>query len=125
MSHGAAANRLRRLVLFDLLRKHDENWCFKCGELIKSAGELSVEHKEPWEGRSTELFWDLNNIAFSHTSCNVPHTRRGGEPKRKTAINGMAWCTGHQRFEPVVNFNAEKARWNGLQHYCKNSRLDR
>jgi hypothetical protein len=62
MSHGAASSRLRKMILFEQLRKHGENICFKCSELIESPDFLSIEHKQPWEGRSTELFWDLSNI---------------------------------------------------------------
>ncbi len=48
MPHGAAGNRLRKLILFDLLRRHGENVCFKCSEKIETAEELSIEHKQPW-----------------------------------------------------------------------------
>ena len=44
----------------------NEDICFKCKSKIKIVEELSIEHKLPWEGISIELFWDLDNIAFSH-----------------------------------------------------------
>ena len=66
MPHGTACNRLRKMVLFNLLQRHGENICFKCSETIEHADDLSIEHKEPWEGVSVELFWSLENIAFSH-----------------------------------------------------------
>lgn len=87
MPHGTAANRLRKLILFDLLKRHNENLCFKCGELIETAEELSIEHKQAWENVSVELFWDLDNIAFSHLTCNRPHTYRVGELIHGT-VNG-------------------------------------
>ena len=68
--HGTACKRLRKMVLFDLLRRHGENVCFKCAGVIEIAEELSIEHKQPWEGISIELFWSLENIAFSHLRCN-------------------------------------------------------
>ena len=39
---------------------------------IKTVEGLSIEHKTPWLDRENakELFWDLDNIAFSHLSCN-------------------------------------------------------
>ncbi|SRR5216683_2767220 len=125
MSHGAAANRLRKMVLFDLLQRHEENYCFKCGGVIGCSNDLSLEHKEPWEGRSAKLFWDLGNIAFSHTDCNMPHIYRGGTPKRKVAPEGMSWCSPHRRFEPIENFFKNAAKWNGLAEYCKESRPER
>ena len=75
MSHGTAHNRLRKLVLFDVLKRHKENICFRCGKEIEQIDELSIEHKVPWERRDNpELFWDLNNVTFSHMACNKPHS---------------------------------------------------
>lgn len=77
MSLGTATGRLRKLLLFRQLKKHNENICSRCGKSIELVEELSTEHTKPWEGRSAELFWDLDNVAFSHTRCNVPfaHTK--------------------------------------------------
>lgn len=72
MPHGTASNRLRKNILFNLLKKHGENVCFKCSEVIDKVEDLSIEHKKPWEGISADLFWDLDNIAFSHMFCNRP-----------------------------------------------------
>ena len=69
MPHGTATNRLRKRVMFSLLEKHGENTCFKCSKKIETADELSLEHKQPWEGVSVELFWSLENIAFSPSSA--------------------------------------------------------
>jgi hypothetical protein len=77
MPHGTAANRLRKIVLFHVLQKHKENVCFKCGQLIESVDELSLEHKKPWEGRDSNLFWDVDNITFSHRLCNKQHVFHG------------------------------------------------
>ena len=118
MSHGAATNKLRKNILFDFLICLQENKCFRCGELILSANELSVEHKQPWEGRDTNLFWDLSNVAFSHAICNRPHSFNPG-PQTKVGPEGTAWCCGHQRFEPAGNFWKNKSEKRGLQHYCK------
>lgn len=74
MPFGTACNRLRKVVLFHILVKHDENVCHRCNQKIEDVSELSIEHIEPWEnaGESAKgLFWDVNNIAFSHLHCNV------------------------------------------------------
>jgi hypothetical protein len=73
MPHGTAANRLRKILLFECLRRHNENVCVRCQETIGTVDELSIEHIKPWESVSAELFWDLNNVAFSHMVCNRPH----------------------------------------------------
>lgn len=75
MPIGTANARLRKLVLFDVLQRHGENVCCRCGERIESVEELSLEHKKPWLNVSPELLWDLDNVGFSHARCNQPHTR--------------------------------------------------
>ena len=84
---GTACHKLRKSILFHLLVKLKENVCFKCGSIIDKIDELSIEHKLPWEGRDAKLFWDLENIAFSHLHCNTPHkTRRIYTPEEATRI---------------------------------------
>src|SRR5579864_5926105 len=106
MPHGTAANRLRKLLLFDALKRHAENRCYRCHKLI-----YAVE--------------DLSNVAFSHLRCNVPHSYQGGVPLRKVGPEGTAWCTGCKKFESVEKFCKSETRWNGLQKYCRYSRPDR
>jgi hypothetical protein len=119
MSHGTACNRLRKMVLFDLLRRHGENVCFKCSKEIETAGELSIEHKRPWEGVSVELFWAMENIAFSHLRCNTPHNYRGnGVWRRRVGPEGTAWCRSCKAFLPVAGFSRHSGRWNRLQPWC-------
>jgi hypothetical protein len=117
--HGTACNRLRKLILFNLLRRHSENVCFKCSKLIETADELSVEHKQPWEGISIQLFWDMENIAFSHLRCNKNHRRKGGRADlRKVGPEGTAWCRRCKEFLPISKFSRHKSRWNCLQPWC-------
>jgi hypothetical protein len=91
MPQGTANNRLRKIILFHLLKRLGENYCFKCNELIEVVEDLSIEHKKPWEGISAELYWDLENIAFSHLRCNRPDRPNGGT---RTIIvpKGTIWC---------------------------------
>ncbi len=91
MPHGTATARLRKSILFHLIQKLSENICFKCSEKIEKVEDLSIEHKLPWEGVSVELFWSLDNIAFSHLRCNRPHRYvGGGVSKRKIGEAGTA-----------------------------------
>ena len=117
MSHGTACGRLRKNILFSLLCKLKENVCFKCGKLIERTEDLSIEHKEPWEGRSAELFWDLDNIAFSHLKCNRPHSFNR-EDQKKVGPAGTAWCSGHKQFLPIGNFWKQPANWSGVHRQC-------
>jgi hypothetical protein len=115
------------MILFDLLQRHGENICFKCAKPIGTAHELSIEHKEPWEGVSVELFWDLENIAFSHLRCNKTHRRKGGRADMKKAgPEGTAWCRSCKAFLPIREFGRHSSRWNGLQPWrnrCYKKRL--
>jgi len=78
MPHGTASAILRKSILFAVLKKHSENFCFQCNEEISSVDELSIEHKVPWldSENPTELFFSLDNIAFSHLHCNSSAARR-------------------------------------------------
>lgn len=122
MPHGTAAARLRKLLFFSLLKKHDENFCYRCGNEIIDASELTIDHKEPWEGVNIDLFWDLDNIAFSHQKCNRPHRRKGGGSKKRIfPPDGMAWCAEHRDYLPREKFD-KGGRQDGLRDYCKECR---
>lgn len=121
MPHGTATNRLRKVILFDLLQRHKENICIRCLKTIETVDELSIEHLLPWEGVSAALFWDLKNISFSHVKCNRPHRIPG--PKIATPV-GTAWCSGHQASLPISEFHKCAGQDDGLQKYCKQCRAE-
>jgi hypothetical protein len=77
MSFGKASNRLKKNLLFSLAVRLNLHLCFQCGEEIRSPEEMSVEHKQPWlnSENPVELFFSLDNIAFSHLKCNVAAAR--------------------------------------------------
>lgn len=135
MPHGTANHRLRKNILFHLLLKHGENICVRCEQTIETVDDLSIEHIKPWEAISVELFWDLNNIAFSHIGCNVPHRYNGGNgdyfranpfnQKTKNAPEGQAWCSGHKDYVAVENFHSNTRNFNRVASYCKDCRAER
>lgn len=130
VSFSTANQRLRKMILFRLLRKCGENTCFKCKESIDRIEDLSTEHIKPWEGISVDLFWDLENIAFSHIRCNTPH--RWGNPnfgkefgrhkKTEHAPEGTAWCSGHKDYLLIEAFHSNERNVNGVASYCKECR---
>ena len=73
MPYGTATGRLRKMILFDLLRQFDFDHCFRCDQQIASIDDLSIEHITPWQGADDPkvAFFDLENIAFSHLRCNI------------------------------------------------------
>jgi hypothetical protein len=120
MPYGTASNRLRKMLLFKLLVHVGAHNCFVCGDEIGSVDELSIEHIEPWEGRpdGAEKFWDLDNIAFSHTKCNRPHTQTGGRNKRQ-GPEGTSWCPECQEYLSIDLFSKDSSRWDGCEVICK------
>lgn len=78
MPIGTASHKLRKSIIFNLLKKNNENFCFQCGAEIETEKELSIEHKVPYldSENPVDLFFDLNNIAFSHLNCNIKAARQ-------------------------------------------------
>ena len=87
MPLGTASNRLRKLILFKILKDNGLNICYRCGKPIESADVLSIEHKENWldSDNPKEKFFDLENIGFSHLSCNISCARH--DTNRNTVID--------------------------------------
>jgi hypothetical protein len=136
MPFGTASGRLKKLILFELVCRAGLNICFRCKKQIKVANELSIEHKRPWLNVSPKLFWDLDNIAFSHLKCNIGHGVRKPTSNSLTAnhINaatnrtnskklaapaGKSWCAGHKTYLPVEEFRKDRFRPDGLRVYCQ------
>ena len=110
MPFGTACGKLRKLIMFDLLKELNRNYCFCCNKEIKSVEELSIEHKKPWLNVDVGLFWDLSNIAFSHLHCNC--VRRDGITLRDTVEHGNR-SKGYYhgcKCQPCKDANAEYIR---------------
>jgi len=105
MPYGTAMYRLRKSLMFELVRRLGENVCYRCEAEIEDAAAMTIEHKEPWENRDAALFWDLGNIAFSHSWCNVRILERQEAPhgSRSKYENGGCRCDecrrAHTKFQ--------------------------
>lgn len=119
MPHGTACNKLRKMIMFDLLKQLNKNFCYKCGKSIETIEDLSIEHKKPWLYVDKKLFWDLNNIAFSHLKCNTTDRPRG---LNKECKEGFHWCNGCEKCLPIKYFGKYNGSKSGLKPYCKNCR---
>lgn len=119
MPVGTAQARLRKSILFSLLNKHEENVCYRCNEFITSEKDLSIEHKKAWLDNDVALFWDLENIAFSHLNCNIKDARR----KQVTypPLDGKLWCSGHKDYIDESNFGSGKgnSKTRDVSYYCR------
>jgi len=114
MPFGTACGRLRRIMMFELLRRHNENVCYRCGGLIEGADDLTLEHKQSWQTNGAALFWDVNNIAFSHVRCNI----RDGYVKREI-IDGKLWCPSCSQSLSIECFHRERRERTGYAPRCK------
>lgn len=77
MNPSTASARLLKDILFKFVFETGSDKCFHCGEPI-TRETLSIEHKTPWLDSEDPqgLFFDLENIAFSHLSCNSSAARK-------------------------------------------------
>lgn len=72
MNPSTASNRLVKDLLFKLVCETGRNMCYQCGgELTRET--FSIEHMNPWVDSEDPVknYFDLDNISFSHHSCNV------------------------------------------------------
>src|SRR5215216_5406657 len=123
--YGTAMNRLRKQLMFKYVKLAGDDICYACGERIETVDDLSVEHKEPWVNYEVERFWDLDNIAFSHLRCNIPHVYNGSPGQTwsmKAGPEGTAWCFACEVFLTIDLFNKNRSMWNGkdCDYHVKN-----
>ena len=126
MPWGTANAILRKAILYKYIKLAGDHICYKCKLPIDTVDELSIEHKTPWLYGPNELFWNLDNVAFSHyIVCNKTDRRSIGHDSkisvalRKQGPEGTAWCTMHKVFMPIEKFSKHTKRWNGVRTLCK------
>lgn len=116
MNFSTASGRLRKTIMFHLIEKLDENWCYRCGGKIESADDLSTEHKISWldSDNPKELFFDLENIAFSHKSCNYSNGRRKRGLKHPSQESYKRGCRCNECKE-IEKLRRRKQRKQGIK----------
>jgi hypothetical protein len=131
MSQGKAGGKLYRLLLFYMAKKLGMDICFRCGKRIERLEEFSIDHKKAWLDVDVALFWDLENIAFSHRKCNGAAARKNlvGSPQNlkrftvaRDAPAGKAWCGGCRAYLETVKFDRNRRNPSGYASYCKTCR---
>lgn len=122
INYSTAMNRLRVKIMYYLAYKCNMLDCYRCGKYIESSEQLSVEHKKPWLYNDTSLFWDLENIAFSHKLCNTGNKRYFKlKPKNKKDKGpiGTVWCGSCKKYLEYINFCKDASSWTGFSHTCR------
>ncbi len=73
MPFGTARYRLHKTLLFELTKRLNLDVCYRCKQKIVEESLFSVDHKNPWmqAAKPQKAFFNLDNIAFSHISCNT------------------------------------------------------
>ena len=98
MNPSTASNRLKKELLFSLAKELKVNWCYQCGAEIETAKRMTIEHKTPWLDSDDPVgnFFSLDNIAFSHSSCNYAAARQkeGAPCPSTTAYRKGCRCDG-------------------------------
>jgi hypothetical protein len=91
MSHGSAVHRLRKNLLFDFTKRLELDTCYRCGEKILSVDDFTIEHKTEWLDslNPKELFFDMDNIAFSHVAYNYGYARHKTVRLNATGFRGV------------------------------------
>lgn len=117
MNPSTASGRLVKDLLWDLIKKTDQHHCCKCG-LEMSRDSFSIEHIIPWldSDDPVKLFFDLENISFSHHSCNVSDRRTNvKEYECGTRLKYSRGCRCHD----CVKSNTEYSRAYYTKEYRK------
>jgi hypothetical protein len=118
MNPSTASGRLVKDILWNLIVQTKQDNCCKCNEQM-TRETFSIEHVKPWLDSDDPigLYFDLNNISFSHLSCNVADARKS-----------EAVCGTYSRYNKHncrCNLCREAASEYQAKYYTKESRRDR
>jgi hypothetical protein len=117
--YGTATSRLRKMLLFDMARRLKEDICFRCGKIIQTLEEFSIEHTIPWQGTENpkEAFFDIEKIAFSHLVCNSGAGLRYTGIKDTTLHGNSRYDKGCRCAECTKAHSEKGKRWKREVNY--------
>lgn len=81
MNPSTASGRLVKDLLWSFIQRTSQDKCCKCFEPM-SRETFSIEHLTPWMDSDDplSLYFDIDNIGFSHLRCNIIDARREKAP---------------------------------------------
>jgi hypothetical protein len=93
MHPSTAAHKLRKMIMFELVKQVGLGRCYRCKEKIENVEDLSVEHILPWldSVNPRKLYFDLSNITFSHLKCNVASHRYNTSSEKLSKASEKRW----------------------------------
>lgn len=109
MAPSNARNQLIRMIIFDFICK-ENIVCYRC-ETNMSLENYSIEHKIAWlhSEDPVGLYFNLDNVTFSHLQCNVEARRRYPVPIRHGTRNG--YSKGCRCKDCTSEMSRQKADW--------------
>ena len=119
MNPSTASGRLVKDLLWSFIVSTENNKCFHCGKPM-TRENFSIEHKIPWLDSEdpVSLFFDIENISYSHHSCNVKAARKPRE--KNTTRHGTSSmyksgcrcdsCVKHHKDIAARNYTSEKRK---------------
>lgn len=109
MPFGTANGRLRKSLIFHLVKQLNQDICHRCKKHITELSDFSIEHKISWLHSESpiELFFDMENISFSHLKCNISFANK---PKK------------HNTEEERIKANRESNRLSYRRMYSSEKR---
>lgn len=108
MNPSTAQGRLVKDLLWDFIVKCSLDTCCKCGKKM-SRDTFSIEHLEPWLDSPDPLyyFFNIDNIGYSHLSCNVADNKgpRKYKDKEDSKSNHLRtsreWKASNRKYCPI------------------------
>ena len=108
MNPSTAQHRLVKDILWSFIVKLGLDTCCKCGSKM-CRNTFSIEHIVPWlhSRNPLDLFFDLDNISFSHLKCNIsdarnPRKNQDREDQRqKNLARARKWKSKNRVYDPI------------------------
>jgi hypothetical protein len=93
-SYDGACYKLRKMIMFKMAQLLKMDICVRCGKKIEDVDDFTTEHITLWAKTADprKFFYDFNNIAFSHTSCNYARdgSQRFYKCRNETGFRGVS-----------------------------------
>lgn len=115
MNPSTASGRLVKDLLWNFVKTTGQDACCKCSEPM-SRETFSIEHVTPWLDSEDPvgLYFDIDNISYSHLRCNVETARRkkaecGTTSKYRGGCRCLE-CSKANREYQLDNYTPERRR---------------
>jgi len=86
MSRTTARHRLYRNLIWDMFTKLHGRICYRCKGPLHN-DDWHIDHIQPWAiaSKPAEMYFNLENIALSHSKCNIIHGASLTDEDKKAA----------------------------------------